>query len=36
MVIKMYIRPTKLLENNTAIANYDSKGRLCGGSQSLD
>lgn len=32
----MHIGPTKLLEDSATIANYDSEGRFCEGSQSLD
>lgn len=36
LVIKIQIKLTIFLKNNTAIANYDLKGRLSQGSQELD
>lgn len=36
LVIKMYIGPTRLLENGAAIANYHLEKKLCKGSQVLN
>lgn len=34
--MKMHIGPTRLLEDNATTDNYDSEGKLYGGSQGLD